>query len=438
MLLTQYFLPTLKTNPKYAQTISHKLMIRSGMIKQESAGIYSWLPLGLRVLKKIINIIENEHELIGAIQLLMPTIQPAQLWIKSGRYDVYGKEMLRIKDRYNRHLLYSPTNEEMITNIFKQYITSYKYLPLILYQIQWKFRDEIRPKNGIIRAREFLMKDAYSFDINQQEFIKTYNKIFICYLRIFKKLDLLALPIKANNGPIGGEYSHEFFVISSQGEHKIFADKNIFNANLLNVNNNIDSFEIMKNNYFSYYIATQDTHNEKQFQYILKNNQFIGYGIEVGHIFNFGVKYSKVLNANIDLCNGHNHSVYMGSYGIGISRLIAAIIEVHHDKYGIIWPLSVAPFQIALINLHINNKIITQYCNDLYHKIISMGIEVLYDNTINNISSKLSIMNLIGIPFQIITTNKSKVIEFEFKIRSTGKKIFLSMEEILNKLNHLF
>ena len=388
MKFSNFFIPTIKENPTDAKLISHNLMLRSGMIKQETSGIYSWMPLGFRVLKKIISIIENEHDKIGVNQILMPTIQSSDIWKISNRYDSYGKEMLKIQDRNSKELLYGPTNEEMITSIGKQFIKSYKHLPRYFYHIQSKFRDEIRPRFGVMRAREFLMKDAYSFDIDKKNAEKTYENFFILYLTIFKKLGLPILPVRALSGEIGGDLSHEFHLVVNSGESEIFIDKNILKNDFKKYN-----FSSIKN-ITSY---TDDYFNE-----IKTPNSLINYkSIELGHIFLFGTKYSDPFDFNIDSEAG-KIKPYMGSYGIGVSRIPAAIIELFHDKKGIIWPNEISPFQVSIINLISTDSECTNFCNEIYSLFQSNKIEVLYDDRKERPGIKFADHDLIGIPLQII------------------------------------
>jgi len=402
MKRSNYFLPTLKEDPSEAKIISHILMLRSGMIRQSSSGIYSWLPLGLKVLKNIENIIRDGQNLI-AQEILMPTIQDSEIWKKSGRFNDYGKEMLTFKDRHDHELIYGPTNEELVTDIFSKNIMSYKSLPLNLYHIQWKFRDEIRPRFGVMRGREFLMKDAYSFDINKESAIFSYNKMFINYIKIFEKLGLKAIPIFADTGPIGGDLSHEFIILADTGESDIYFDKSILNLSLSNIDyNDHDNINKLVKKWTSYYTASDDKYNEKDFfNSVNKENRVNQKGIEVGHLFYFGQKYSLPLKANVNTVDGKNASVYMGSYGIGVSRLVGAIIDAYHDDRGIIWPESVAPYLFGLINLKHNDDKCRIICEDLYNKLNNMNLSVLYDDRNEAPGIKLAEMDLIGIPWQL-------------------------------------
>ncbi len=444
MLLSNSFIPILKNNPSEAKIKSHQLMLRVGMIKQASAGIYSWLPLGFKVMKKIEEIVRQEQNKIGAQEILMPTIQSSDIWKESGRYDDYGEEMLRIKDRQNREMLYGPTNEEQVTEIFRSSIKSYKSLPQLLYHIQWKFRDEIRPRFGIMRGREFYMKDAYSFDVSDDEALYSYNKFFLSYLRTFKRLSLTAIPMAADTGPIGGNLSHEFIILAETGESKIFTDKRIFDLNSDNTELKKESLKMMRKKYEEYYAVTDEKFNKNEFEKIVtENNRLITKGIEVGHIFYFGDKYSKSMGASVDLPGGKKDFVKMGSYGIGVSRLVGAIIEAKYDDKNEImkWPLSVAPYDIALVPMiNKNDNSTMEKTINIYNELLKNNIDPLIDNTDENFSSKIKKMNLIGAPYQIIIGKKSEGDLLEFK--ETGgeiKKIALNkiIETIINKKNSI-
>ena len=433
MRLTNYFLPVLKESPSDAEIVSHQLMLRAGMISQSSSGIYSWLPLGLRVLKKIENIVRDEQDAAGVNEILMPTIQPADLWKESGRYDDYGEEMLRINDRQDREMLYGPTNEEQVTDIFRRSIKSYKELPQLLYHIQWKFRDELRPRFGVMRGREFLMKDAYSFDLNKQQSEISYNKFFVCYLKTFQRLELKAIPMTAETGPIGGDLSHEFIIISQTGESDIYFDSKLLEQeNELQSINYSEDLSGLVNSYKSLYAVSDDKFNQDNFDNnVLKENQTRSKGIEVGHIFSFGTKYSETMKANVLNNDGKQTTVFMGSYGIGISRLVGAIIESSNDDKGIIWPKSVSPYDIGLINLKQKDNDITAISNGVYEKLLSAGFDVLYDDKNDNPGVKFSRMDLIGLPFQVIVGNKSKNDSIlEVKNRKTGDISEVSIENI--------
>jgi prolyl-tRNA synthetase len=425
MKFSSFFIPTLKNIPAEAEIISHQLMIRAGMIKQASAGIYSWLPLGLKVLKKIEHIVRDEQNKAGAIEVLMPTIQSADLWIKSGRYEDYGKEMLRIQDRSGREMLYGPTNEELITDIFQSYITSYKDLPKNFYHIQWKFRDEVRPRFGVMRGREFLMKDNYSFDLTEEESKISYNKMFTAYIKTFLRMGLTPISLRAETGPIGGNLSHEFQILAKTGESTLYYDKDL---------EKIDPETINPDKLQSYYAAVDDLHDEKNCP-ISKEQLKISKGIEVGHIFYFGTKYSEKLSAFVQNNKGKKTSVHMGSYGIGISRLVGAIIEAFHDDKGIKWPISVAPFHVSLINLMIDDKACAKMANIMYEKISNLKLDVLYDDRDCSIGKKLSDNDLIGIPYQVIIGKrdlKDNIVQLKNRLNNETKKI--SPEEALNFL----
>ena len=435
MYLSNYFLPILKNNPSEAQIKSHQLMLRVGMIKQSSSGIYSWLPMGFKIMKKIENIVREEQNKIGAQELLMPTIQSAEIWKESGRYNDYGDEMLRIKDRQGREMLYGPTNEELITEIFRSAIKSYKLLPQFLYHIQWKFRDELRPRFGIMRCREFLMKDAYSFDLNDDDAVLSYNKMFLAYLKTFQRLELSAIPMAADTGPIGGNLSHEFVILAESGESKIFADKRIFDIKAEKYSLTNVSLKNMRNEFEKYYAVTDDKFNNKDFESkVLKNNRLITKGIEVGHIFYFGDKYSKALKASVDLQDGKKTDVKMGSYGIGVSRLVGAIIEAKFNNNIMKWPYSISPFDVAVIPM-INKNDDTNLikAENIYNKLKKNNIDVLLDDTDENISSKLKKFDLIGVPYQIILGKNSEQDLLEFKeIDKEAKQ--LSINEIIKIL----
>ncbi|MBA5776515.1 proline--tRNA ligase [Stappia sp. F7233] len=436
MRLSRYFLPILKETPKEAEIVSHRLMLRAGMIRQESAGIYAWLPLGLRVLRKIERIVEEEQNRSGAVQLLMPTIQAADLWRESGRYDAYGKEMLRITDRHEREMLYGPTNEEMITEIFRAYIRSYKDLPLNLYHIQWKFRDEVRPRFGIMRGREFLMKDAYSFDTDKEAARHAYNRMFVAYLRTFDRMGLKAIPMRADTGPIGGDMSHEFIILASTGESEVFCSKDILDLPIPGADTDFASdLTPIVEAWTTPYAATDEMHDEAAFNQVAEDRKVSARGIEVGHIFYFGTKYSEPMNAKVTLSDGSEAVVHMGSYGIGVSRLLGAIIEAHHDDEGIVWPASVAPFHVGLINLKPGDAATDEACADFYRQLENAGIEVLYDDEDTRAGAKFATMDLIGLPWQLIVGPRGlKDGVVELKNRRSGERVSLSPQEAINRL----
>ena len=440
MKRSQLFLPTLKENPSEASIISHRLMLRSGMIRQSSSGIYTWLPLGYKVLKNIENIIRSEQNLISQ-ELLMPTIQDSEIWKKSGRFDDYGKEMLKFKDRHEHELLYGPTNEELITDIFSKNVVSYKSLPMCLYHIQWKFRDEIRPRFGVMRGREFLMKDAYSFDENKEDAIKCYNRMFLSYLRIFKKMDLKAIPVAADTGPIGGDLSHEFIILADTGESDVYLDKNILGENIPNIKYDEPlAISELVDKLTSYYTAADDKHNEDIYiKSVKENDRLKTRGIEVGHLFYFGNKYSKPLEANITNTDGQNIPVEMGSYGIGVSRLVGAIIDAHNDDKGIYWPESVAPYMFGIVNLRQDDNACRVLSESIYNNLIKSNIEVLYDDRNEGAGIKLAEMDLIGIPWQIrVGPRGLKNGYFELMNRKTGKTIEVNVNEANNIVKNKF
>ena len=433
MYFSKSFIPILKNNPSEAKIKSHQLMLRTGMIKQSSAGIYSWLPLGFKVMKKIEQIVREEQNRVGVQEILMPTIQSSEIWKESGRYDDYGEEMLRIKDRQNREMLYGPTNEELITEIFRTSIKSYKSLPQLLYHIQWKFRDELRPRFGIMRCREFYMKDAYSFDISDEEALYSYNKFFLAYLNTFKRMELSAIPMAADTGPIGGNLSHEFIILADTGESKIYTDKRIFEVNSSNTVIDNKSLIQLRENFEKYYAVTDEKFKKDEFENnVSENNRLQTKGIEVGHIFYFGDKYSKPMNASVDY-NGKKEFVKMGSYGIGVSRLVGAIIEAKYDDKNEImkWPMSVSPYHcsiLPIINKNDNSNL--EKAINIYNKLLKNDLEILIDDTDENLSSKIKKFNLLGIPYQIIIGNNFNEQKIEFK-EINKETIFISLEEII-------
>jgi prolyl-tRNA synthetase len=436
MRLSQYFLPTLKENPSEAQIVSHRLMLRAGMIRQSSAGIYSWLPMGLRVLRKIEQIVREEQDRAGCQEVLMPTIQPAELWQRSGRYDDYGKEMLRIKDRHDRDMLYGPTNEEQITDIVKMECQSYKDMPKMLYHIQWKFRDEVRPRFGIMRGREFLMKDAYSFDLDYESSKRAYNKMFVAYLRTFERLGIQAIPMRADTGPIGGDLSHEFLVLADTGESGVFVHKDVLDFDIPDedVDYNGDLQPIV-DQWTSLYAATDEKH-EESVEAELGDKLLAARGIEVGHIFHFGTKYSKPMGATVTDKDGNEIDLQMGSYGIGVSRLIGAIIEASHDDGGIIWPESVAPFSVGLINLKTGDAACDETCEKLYKELNNAGVETLLDDTSERAGAKFNNMDLIGLPWQVVIGPRGlKNGVAEVKNRKSGEKEEIAIDQLVAKFS---
>jgi len=435
MYLSKLFIPISKDSPAEAKIKSHQLMLQTGMIKQSSAGIYSWLPLGFKVMKKIEQIVREEQNSIGAQEMLMPTIQSSEIWKESGRYDDYGEEMLRIKDRQGREMLYGPTNEELITDVFRSSVKSYKSLPQILYHIQWKFRDEIRPRFGVMRCKEFFMKDAYSFDINDDDAKKSYNKMFFSYLKTFSRLGLNAIPMAADTGPIGGDLSHEFIILAETGESQIYADKRIFEINLDKYDFSDASLSQMRADFTNIYAATDEKFNEKKFnEKVDKKNQVRTKGIEVGHIFYFGDKYSKPMNCLLDDKSGKKISVKMGSYGIGVSRLVGAAIEANYNQGVMKWPITISPFDVVIIpGISKSNKDNLQKAKKIYLELKKQNIDVLLDDVEENMSNKFKKHDLIGIPFQIIIGSKSEENKFEFK-ELNAKSELLSIENIKSKL----
>ena len=434
MYLSKLFIPITKDLPAEAKIKSHQLMLQVGMIKQSSAGIYSWLPLGFKVMKKIEKIIREEQNFIGAQEMLMPTIQSAEIWKESGRYEDYGEEMLRIKDRQGREMLYGPTNEELITDVFRTSVKSYKSLPQILYHIQWKFRDEIRPRFGVMRCKEFFMKDAYSFDLTDDDAKKSYNKMFFSHLKTFSKLGLKAIPMAAETGPIGGDLSHEFIILAETGESKIFADKRIFEINLDKYDFSDSSLFKIRKDFTDFYAVTDEKFDEKKFNTeVDKKNQIKTKGIEVGHIFYFGDKYSKPMNCFIDDKSGKKISVKMGSYGIGVSRLVGATIEANYNNGIMKWPRPISPFDAVIIpNISKNNKDNLQKAKKIYQELKKQNIDVLLDDVEENMSNKFKKHDLIGIPLQIIIGSKSEGNKFEFKEINSESEM-LSLEDIKSK-----
>jgi len=440
MYLSKLFAPLLKETPSEAKIKSHQLMLRTGMIKQSSTGIYSWLPLGFKIMKKIEKIVRDEQNNIGAQELLMPTIQSSDIWKESGRYDDYGEEMLRINDRQGKELLYGPTNEELITSIFRSSIKSYKILPQLLYHIQWKFRDELRPRFGVMRCKEFYMKDAYSFDINDEEAKKSYNKMFFAYLKTFKKLGLTAIPMAADTGPIGGDLSHEFVILAETGESKIYSDKRVFDIDISKYDESDNSIKELRKKYDEFYAVTDNKFIKEDFEKkVSKENQLITKGIEVGHIFYFGDKYSKPLKCSVDLQNGKKVNVKMGSYGIGVSRLVGAIIEAKFDNNIMKWPSSVSPFDVVIIpSLKKNDKSNYLKAEKVYKLLKKNNIDVLLDDTDEHLSAKFKKFDLIGIPYQIILGSNTLEDRYEFKeLNSVSHNLSLDniIKKLLNKRN---
>ncbi|MDH4387054.1 MAG: proline--tRNA ligase [Caulobacter sp.] len=436
MRLSRFFLPVLKEVPADVQIVSHQLMLRAGMIRQEAAGIYAWLPLGLRVLRKVEQIVREEMDRAGAVELLMPTLQLADLWRESGRYDDYGEEMLRITDRHKRDLLYGPTAEEVVTDIFRASVKSYKDLPLNLYNIQWKFRDERRPRFGVMRGREFLMKDAYSFDLDEAGARRAYNRMFVAYLNTFARMGLKAVPMKADTGPIGGDLSHEFIILAETGESQVFCHKDLVEMGAPGPDQDWDSdLQAIVDSRTALYAATEEMHDPVAFAAVPEDKQLSARGIEVGHIFYFGEKYSRPMKANVTGPDGQDRAVHMGSYGVGVSRLLGAIIEASHDDAGIIWPESVAPYDVGILNLKTGDGACDAACEQAYAALAAAGRSVLYDDTSERAGAKFATMDLIGIPWQIVVGPKS-IAEgnVELKNRATGERSTRSMTDVLDKL----
>ena len=437
MRLSRYFLPILRENPKEAEVVSHRLMLRGGMIRQEAAGIYAWLPLGLRVVAKINAIVREEQNRSGAIELLMPTIQPADLWRESGRYEDYGREMLRIKDRHERDMLFGPTNEEMITEIFRAYIRSYKDLPLNLYHIQWKFRDEVRPRFGVMRSREFLMKDAYSFDLDADGARHSYNKMFVAYLRTFLRLGLTAIPMVADTGPIGGNLSHEFIILASTGESEVYCHRDYLNFAPPPESIDFDdaaAIQAVVDKWTSLYAATSEKHDAAAFAELAETDRLSARGIEVGHIFYFGTKYSEPMKAVVNGPDGKEHVVHMGSYGIGPTRLAAALIEANHDEAGMIWPEAVAPFRVGLVNLKVGDGETDAASARIHDALEKRGVDVLYDDRDERPGAKFAMMDLIGLPHQILVGPRSLAEgKVELKERRSGARELVSVEDAVRR-----
>ncbi|MGG7568608.1 proline--tRNA ligase [Rhodovulum sp. DZ06] len=442
MRLTRYFLPVMKETPAEAQIASHRLMLRAGMIKQNAAGIYSWLPLGLKVLRNIERIVHEEQQAAGHLPILMPTLQPADLWRESGRYDAYGEELLRIRDRHERDMLYGPTNEEMVTDIFRSHVESYKALPLTLYHIQWKFRDERRPRFGVMRGREFLMKDGYNFDLTKDDAIHAYNRHMASYLRTYERMGLKAIPMRADSGPIGGDDTHEFLVLAETGESEVFYDKAIEDLHL--GDRAIDyadreQLEGIREEWTTPYARTDETHDPALYEAIPEERRVQGRGIEVGQIFYFGAKYSEPMGATVIDAEGNRAPVHMGSHGIGVSRLVGAIIEASHDDKGIIWPEAVAPFGCGIVNLRQGDAETDAACEDLYAKLSAAGAEPLYDDRNERAGAKFNTMDLIGLPWRITVGPRGlKDGLVEVTCRKTGETEEMSPEAAAAKIATVF
>ena len=442
MRLSRYFLPVLKENPAEAQIVSHRYMLRAGMIKQQAAGIYSWLPLGFKVLKRIEQIVHEEQIRAGHIPLLMPTLQPADLWRESGRYDDYGQEMLRIKDRHERDMLFGPTNEEMITDIFRAHVNSYKELPLTLYHIQWKFRDEVRPRFGVMRGREFLMKDGYNFDLTKEDALHAYNRHMVSYLRTYERMGLTAIPMRAASGPIGGDNTHEFLVLASTGESEVFYDAKVPELKLgdraVDYDNRAEVAAICEE-FTTLYARTDETHDEAAFNAIPEERRKVGRGIEVGQIFYFGTKYSESMGATVVTAEGNRVPVEMGSHGIGVSRLLGALIEANHDDKGIIWPEGVTPFHCGIVNLKQGDAGTDAACEGLYKALVAAGLDPLYDDRDERAGAKFATMDLIGLPWRITVGPKGlgKGV-VELTSRRSGESVEMSAEDAVARIVEIY
>ena len=442
MRLSRYFLPILKETPAEAQIVSHRLMLRAGMIKQASAGIYSWLPMGFKVLRKLENIVHEEQQRAGHHPMLMPTLQSADLWRESGRYDDYGEEMLRITDRHGRDMLYGPTNEELITDIFRSYVGSYKQLPLTVYHIQWKFRDEVRPRFGVMRGREFLMKDGYNFDLTKEDALHSYNRHLVTYLRTYERMGLKAIPMRADGGPIGGDYTHEFLVLAETGESEVFYDSAVtdlsFGDRDIDYDDKAQCGAILEE-FTSKYARTDETHEEALFNEIPEERRMTARGIEVGQIFYFGTKYSDALGATVTDGEGNKTAVHMGSHGIGVSRLIGAIIEASHDDKGIIWPEQVTPFGAGIVNLRQGDDATDAACEDLYAKLTAAGVDPLYDDREERAGGKFASMDLIGLPWRITAGPRGlKEGKVELSRRKDGETIEMSPDDAVARLAEIY
>ena len=442
MRLSRYFLPVLKENPAEAQIVSHRLMLRAGMIKQSSAGIYSWLPLGFKVLRKLEDIVHEEQIRAGHIPMLMPTLQSADLWRESGRYEAYGQEMLRIKDRHERDMLYGPTNEELITDVFRTHVGSYKDLPMTLYHIQWKFRDEIRPRFGVMRGREFFMKDGYNFDIDRDSALHAYNRHLVSYLKTYERMGLQAIPMRADSGPIGGDDTHEFLVLAETGESEVFYDSAITDLKIgdrvVDYDSREDCASILKE-WTTPYARTDETHDEALFAQIPHERQRKSRGIEVGQIFYFGTKYSDAMGATVATESGERVPVHMGSHGIGVSRLIGAIIEASHDDNGIIWPEGVAPFHCGIVNLKQGDSETDAACDALYDGLRALGLDPLYDDRQERAGGKFATMDLIGLPWRITVGPRGlKNGVVELTSRRTGQSEEMPVETALERVAAIY
>ncbi|WP_341368827.1 proline--tRNA ligase [Yoonia sp. BS5-3] len=442
MRLSRYFLPVLKETPREAQIVSHRYMLQAGMIKQSSAGIYSWLPLGFKVLRKLENIVHEEQQRAGHLPMLMPTLQPAELWQESGRYNDYGREMLRIEDRHGRDMLYGPTNEELITDIFRSHITSYKELPLTLYHIQWKFRDEVRPRFGVMRGREFFMKDGYNFDLSKEDALHAYNRHLVSYLRTYERMGLKAIPMQADGGPIGGDYTHEFLVLAETGESEVFYDSKVLDLHL--GDREIDFDDVAQcqgifDEWTAHYARTDETHDDAIYAEVPEERRQKARGIEVGQIFYFGTKYSQTMNATVDDGKGNKVNVHMGSHGIGVSRLLGAIIEASHDDKGIIWPEGVTPFHCGILNMKSGDAEADAACEAIYNSLTALGLEPLYDDRDERAGAKFGTMDMVGLPWRITVGPRGlKNGVVEVTCRRTGDSEEMPPEQAVEKIAKIY
>ena len=443
MRLSRYFLPVLKETPAEAQIVSHRLMLRAGMVKQASAGIYSWLPLGYKVLQRVEQIVHEEQQRAGHIPVLMPTIQSADLWRESGRYDDYGEEMLRIRDRHDRDMLFGPTNEELITDIFRSYVSSYRDLPLTLYHIQWKFRDERRPRFGVMRGREFLMKDGYNFDLTKEAALHAYNRHLVTYLRTYERMGLQAIPMRADGGPIGGDYTHEFLVLAETGESEVFYDSAVTDLTFGNRAidyDDVDQCQSILEEFTTRYARTDETHDEAVFaEQVPEERRRSARGIEVGQIFYFGTKYSDAMSAGVQGPDGKQVNVHMGSHGIGVSRLVGALIEANHDDKGIIWPEGVTPFHAGIVNLRQGDGATDAACEQLYQGLAAKGLEALYDDRDERAGAKFATMDLIGLPWRVTVGPRGLANGVvELTSRRTGESEEMSVEAAIARIGEIY
>ena len=442
MRLSRYFLPVLKETPAEAQIVSHRLMLRAGMIKQAAAGIYSWLPLGYRALRRVEQIVHEEQQRAGHVPMLMPTLQSAELWRESGRYDAYGPEMLRFRDRQDREMLYGPTNEELITDIVRGNVASYKDLPLTLYHIQWKFRDEMRPRFGVMRGREFLMKDGYNFDLTREDALHAYNRHLVSYIRTYERMGLQAIPMRADSGPIGGDDTHEFLVLAETGESEVFYDAAVTDIRLgrreIDYDDRAQCRSVMEE-FTSLYARTDETHDAAEFERLPEGRRRSARGIEVGQIFYFGTKYSDAMGANVQGPDGRPVPIHMGSHGIGVSRLLGAIIEASHDERGIVWPEGVTPFHVGIVNLRQGDGATDSACAGIYKELAAQGLDALYDDRDERAGAKFATMDLIGLPWRITVGPRALAGgRVELTSRRTGEGEEMSPEAAIARLREIY